>query len=173
MAQEQINKAILTAQEFLGTQPVFPSPAGPNPYQITRYRIVSEDKTRVSDWSNFYITTLPSITDIQAATTSFAVFSKSNNVFSTVTLSWTIAEPYSQFYAFDVFARWTKSGHTSIPEAGYQFSGTTTGNSISFSIPKLDGTDVPTDAVFKICLKSIDSIYEYKLEIDSLAVSVT
>ena len=173
MAQEKINKAILTAQDFLGSQPVLPPEVGYSPYQITRYRIASEDKTRVSDWSNFYTTTLPSIIDLLEATTVNAVFSKSGNDFSTVTLSWTIAEPYTYLYTFDVFASWSKSGHTSIPETGYQFSGTANANSISFSIPKLDGTDIPTDASFRLCLAGMTKVYDYRLAIGYLDVSVT
>jgi hypothetical protein len=168
MAQEKINKAILTALEFLGTQPVIlPKDIEQDPYYITRYRIVSEDKTRVSDWSNFYSVTLP--TPTSPISNLKATFSKSGSDFSTVTLSWKLAAD-SPFYAFDIFSTWNKNPHTSITD---EYSGTTYGTSISFPISLVNG-EVPSSATFKILVNSINGIYDSRLLVISTGqVSVT
>lgn len=161
MAQEQVNKAILTAQELLGSQPVvLPNDIEKDPYYITRYRIISEDKTRVSDWSNLYLTALP--TPPSPISSLKATFSKSGNNFSTVTLSWKLATD-SPFYAFDIFSTWNKNPHTSITN---EYSGTTYGTSISFPISLVNG-EVPSSATFKILVNSIGNIYDDRLLIIS------
>ena len=102
-----------------------------------RYRIISEDKNRVSHWSRIYnidasvdIDGSPRIpTFVYSSVKENAVLS-GGGIIKTVRLNWQVPAEHEQFRMFDLFLKRCSSGACT---EGYEYLATTTGNSYTVS----------------------------------------
>ena len=95
-----------------------------------RYRLISEDRNRISHWSNIYNLVSPIITP----TTEFSIIITSAN--DLVTVTWNLDQVPETAY-FDVWVRWVgASAESSYP---WQYLATITDNQYSMVFP----TNIP------------------------------
>lgn len=125
MTDKNIKKVIISPSELLAINVEDPSKST----YLVRYRIVSEDKTRVSAWSPKYEINARTIPTILGSTTvPYNVFSNGDRI----TLTWTTPD-IVKINSFDVYVSWSTDNSTWTNDVTYPQN--TQNSSFSIAIP--------------------------------------
>lgn len=129
MADANIKKVIVSPQSLAAVNIV-----GDNPKYFVRYRIVSEDKSRISAWSPIFELDARPVPDILNNVTQTPGVIINNNL---ITITWTTPDELKTA-KYDVYVSWNNHPASLTKNYSYVGSVQATKNN-SFSLPKLDG----------------------------------
>lgn len=124
MADKNIKKVIVPPSRLLSANAESGSAAAK---YLVRYRVISEDKSRTSAWSQKYAIESRTVqTIINGATVPHTIFSNGDRI----TLSWTTPEQLTS-PSFDIYVRWSVDNVAWDP---WEFSGTATAESFTVAV---------------------------------------
>lgn len=133
MQDRGIKKVIIPQEELLSLN----LPDDPNQplHYLIRYRVVSEDKSKISAWSPIHSLSAPSIPDIVGTQPEPSITSSTH----TVTIAW--ATPTAlKLPKYDIYVTWYQSNTVLDFEDMYVGSVSSSANN-SFSLPKRDSAN--------------------------------
>lgn len=147
MVNQVVKKVIVPASTLV-------SRSGEEDTHFLRFRIISEDRNRISEWSPIYpLAPYPIDSDEVTHSIDISIPRVGNKI---ANIFWNVPELFENS-SFDIYARWM--GSTTAEDYGWTYLGTRQGTSFSAVIPSnttnvVSGTSVPVTQ-FQIAVQTL------------------